>query len=161
MVSRGRRICVQTARSSRRCRVVNNYLKGGAPQAFDLLYWNANGTNVPGPMYAWYLRNMYLGNNLCKAGRLIVCGTPVGLGHIDMPSYIFGTQEDHIVPWKGAYCSTQLVRGETQFVLGASGHIAGVINPASKNKRSYWTDGMLGDDPGRYVAKHPPDVMGA
>ena len=141
--------------------VVNNYLKGGAPQAFDLLYWNANGTNVPGPMYAWYLRNMYLGNNLCKAGRLIVCGTPVGLGHIDMPSYIFGTQEDHIVPWKGAYCSTQLVRGETQFVLGASGHIAGVINPASKNKRSYWTDGMLGDDPGRYVAKHPPDVMGA
>ena len=112
-------------------------------------------------MYGWYLRNMYLWNNLCKAGRLVVCGTPVGLGHIDMPSYIFGMQEDHIVPWKGAYCSTQLVRGETQFVLGASGHIAGVINPASKNKRSYWTDGMLGDDPGRYVAKHPPDVMGA
>ncbi|BFG79534.1 hypothetical protein PTKU46_75670 [Paraburkholderia terrae] len=100
---------------------MNNYLKGGAPQAFDLLYWNANGTNVPGPMYACYLRNMYLGNNLCKAGRLFVCGTPVGLGHIDMPSYIFGTQEDHIVPWKGAYCSTQLVRGQTQFVLGASG----------------------------------------
>jgi polyhydroxyalkanoate synthase len=189
--------------------VVNNYLKGGAPQAFDLLYWNADGTNLPGPMYAWYLRNMYLENNLCKAGRLTMCGTPVDLGSIDMPSYIFGTQEDHIVPWRGAYRSTQLVGGDTQFVLGASGHIAGVINPASKNKRSYWTDGTLGDDPdawlqsaepqpgswwthwanwlkshagkqtvppkkpgnskykpiepapGRYVAKHPPEVMGA
>jgi polyhydroxyalkanoate synthase len=188
--------------------VVNNYLKGGTPQAFDLLYWNADGTNLPGPMYAWYLRNMYLENNLCKAGRLTMCGTPVDLGSIDMPSYIFGTQEDHIVPWKGAYRSTQLVGGDTQFVLGASGHIAGVINPASKNKRSYWTDGTLGDDPdewlqsaesqpgswwthwanwlqqfageqtaaprkpgnakykpielapGRYVAKHPPEVMG-
>ena len=90
--------------------VVNNYLKGGAPQAFDLLYWNADGTNLPGPMYAWYLRNMYLENNLCKAGRLSMCGTPVDLGKIDMPSYIFGTQEDHIVPWKGAYRSTQTRR---------------------------------------------------
>ncbi|WP_250490973.1 alpha/beta hydrolase [Caballeronia sp. INML2] len=127
--------------------VVDNYLKGGAPQAFDLLYWNADGTNLPGPMYAWYLRNMYLENNLCQPGRLTMCGTPVDLARIAMPSYIFGTQEDHIVPWKGAYQSTRLLGGETQFVLGASGHIAGVINPASKNKRSYWIDGKLGDDP--------------
>jgi polyhydroxyalkanoate synthase len=127
--------------------VVNNYLKGGAPAAFDLLYWNADGTNLPGPMYAWYLRNMYLENNLCKPQRLTMCGTPVDLGRIDMPSYVFGTQEDHIVPWKGAYRTTQLVGGDTQFVLGASGHIAGVINPASKNKRSYWVGGKLGDDP--------------
>jgi polyhydroxyalkanoate synthase subunit PhaC len=127
--------------------VVNNYLKGGAPQAFDLLYWNADGTNLPGPMYAWYLRNMYLENNLCKPARLTMCGTPVDLGCIDMPSYVLATQEDHIVPWKGAYRTTQLVGGgKTQFVLGASGHIAGVINPASKNKRSFWTDGKLGDD---------------
>jgi len=127
--------------------VVNNYLKGSAPQAFDLLYWNADGTNLPGPMYAWYLRNMYLENNLCKPTRLTMCGTPVDLGCIDMPSYVLATQEDHIVPWKGAYRTTQLVGGgRTQFVLGASGHIAGVINPASKNKRSFWTDGQLGDD---------------
>jgi polyhydroxyalkanoate synthase len=76
-----------------------------------------------------------------------MCGTPVDLARIDMPSYIFGTQEDHIVPWRGAYRSTRLLGGETQFVLGASGHIAGVINPASRNKRSYWIDGKLGDEP--------------
>jgi polyhydroxyalkanoate synthase subunit PhaC len=133
--------------------VVNNYLKGTAPQAFDLLYWNADGTNLPGPMYAWYLRNMYLENNLCKPARLTMCGTPVDLGCIDMPSYVLATQEDHIVPWKGAYRTTQLVGGgKTQFVLGASGHIAGVINPASKNKRSFWTDGQLGDDPQAWLS---------
>jgi polyhydroxyalkanoate synthase len=81
-----------------------------------------------------------------------MCDTLVDLGNIDVPSYIFGTQEDHIVPWKGAYRSTQLVGGQTQFVLGASGHIAGVINPASKNKRSYWTDGKLDDDPEAWLA---------
>ncbi|CAE6844277.1 MULTISPECIES: PHA/PHB synthase family protein [Paraburkholderia] len=133
--------------------VVNRYLKGGAPQAFDLLYWNADGTNLPGPMYAWYLRNMYLENNLCKPARLTMCGTPVDLGCIDMPSYVLATLEDHIVPWKGAYRTTQLVGGgKTQFVLGASGHIAGVINPASKNKRSFWTDGKLGDEPEAWLS---------
>jgi polyhydroxyalkanoate synthase subunit PhaC len=133
--------------------VVDNYLKGRNPKAFDLLYWNADGTNLPGPMYAWYLRNMYLENNLCKPARLTMCGTPVDLGLIDMPSYVLATLEDHIVPWKGAYRTTQLVGGETtQFVLGASGHIAGVINPASKNKRSFWTGGKLGDDPEAWLA---------
>jgi polyhydroxyalkanoate synthase len=132
--------------------VINNYLKGGSPPAFDLLYWNADGTNLPGPMYAWYLRNMYLENNLCKPGRLSMCGTTVDLSRIDMPSYVLATQEDHIVPWKGAYRTTGLVGGPTQFVLGASGHIAGVINPASKNKRSFWTDGEVGDDPENWLA---------
>jgi len=127
--------------------VVSNYLEGKSPPAFDLLYWNGDGTNLPGPMYAWYLRNTYLENNLCVPNRLTLCGSPVDLGRIDVPSYVLATQEDHIVPWRGAYRSTQLLGGECQFVLGASGHIAGVINPASKNKRSYWTDGTLGDDP--------------
>jgi polyhydroxyalkanoate synthase len=127
--------------------VINNYLKGKSPEAFDLLYWNADATNLPGPMYAWYLRNMYLENNLRLAGKLTMCGTPVDLGNIDMPSYVLATQEDHIVPWRSAYQTTQLVGGKSQFVLGASGHIAGVINPASKNKRSYWTGGKQGDDP--------------
>ena len=132
--------------------VVSNYLKGKAPEAFDLLYWNADATNLPGPMYAWYLRNLYLENSLCVPGRLTMCGASVDLGKIDMPSYVLATQEDHIVPWRSAYRTTQLVRGKTQFVLGASGHIAGVINPASKNKRSYWTDGTLGDDPEQWLA---------
>jgi polyhydroxyalkanoate synthase len=127
--------------------VVNNYLKGGKPAAFDLLYWNADGTNLPGPMYAYYMRNMYHENNLRVPGRLTMCGTPVDLGKIDMPSYVLATQEDHIVPWRSAYRTTQLVGGKSQFVLGASGHIAGVINPASKNKRSFWTDGEQGADP--------------
>jgi len=132
--------------------VVNNYLKGKTPAAFDLLYWNADSTNLPGPMYAWYLRNMYLENNLCVPNRLSMCGTPVDLGKIDMPSYVLATQEDHIVPWRGAYRTTQLVGGKTQFVLGASGHIAGVINPASKNKRSYWTGGRQGDSADAWLA---------
>jgi polyhydroxyalkanoate synthase len=126
--------------------VINNYLKGKSPEAFDLLYWNADATNLPGPMYAWYLRNMYLENNLRVPNKLTMCGTPVDLGAIDMPSYVLATQEDHIVPWRSAYQTTQLVSGKSQFVLGASGHIAGVINPASKNKRSYWTGGKQGDD---------------
>jgi polyhydroxyalkanoate synthase subunit PhaC len=126
--------------------VVNNYLKGKSPAAFDLLYWNADTTNLPGPMYSWYLRNMYLENKLCVPGELTMCGTPVDLGTIDMPSYLLATEEDHIVPWQSAWRSTQLLGGETEFVLGASGHIAGVINPASKNKRSYRTGGEAGTD---------------
>lgn len=124
--------------------VINNYLKGKSPEAFDLLYWNADATNLPGPMYVWYLRNMYLENNLRIPGKLMMCGTPVDLGAIDMPSFVLATQEDHIVPWCSAYRSTQLLGGKSQFVLGASGHIAGVINPASKNKRSYWSGGHAG-----------------
>ena len=132
--------------------VINNYLKGKSPEAFDLLYWNADATNLPGPMYAWYLRNTYLENNLRVSNRLTMCGTPVDLGAIDMPSYVLATQEDHIVPWRSAYRTTQLVGGKSQFVLGASGHIAGVINPASKNRRSYWTGGKQGDDPQAWLA---------
>ncbi len=132
--------------------VINNYLKGKSPEAFDLLYWNADGTNLPGPMYAWYLRNMYLENNLCVPNKLTMCETSVDLGKIDMPSYVLATQEDHIVPWKAAYRTTQLVGGKSQFVLGASGHVAGVINPASKNKRSYWTGGKQGDDAEAWLA---------
>jgi len=132
--------------------VVSNYLKGKSPDAFDLLYWNADSTNLPGPMYAWYLRNTYLENNLSVPNKLTMCGTAVHLRKIDVPSYVLATMEDHIVPWKAAYRTTQLVGGKTQFVLGASGHIAGVINPASKNKRSYWTGGEQGDDPEQWLA---------
>ena len=118
--------------------VVGNYLKGETPPAFDLLYWNGDGTNLPGPMYCWYLRNTYLENNLVVPGKVTVCGEPVDLGAIGIPSYVYGSREDHIVPWKGAYQSVNVLKGPRRFVLGASGHIAGVINPPAKNKRSHW-----------------------
>jgi polyhydroxyalkanoate synthase len=118
--------------------VVGNYLKGNKPPAFDLLYWNSDSTNLPGPFLAWYLRNMYLENNLRVPGKLEMCGVKADLGRVAMPAFIFASREDHIVPWKSAYQSRKLLGGETTFVLGASGHIAGVINPAAKNKRSHW-----------------------
>jgi len=125
--------------------VVGNYLKGETPPPFDLLYWNGDSTNLPGPFYAWYLRNTYLENNLIKPGKCTVCGEKIDLGKIDLPVYLYGSREDHIVPIHGAYASTQVLPGAKRFVMGASGHIAGVINPPSANKRSYWLreDGKL------------------
>ena len=118
--------------------VVGNYLKGESPPPFDLLYWNSDSTNLPGPYYAWYLRNTYLENRLCKPGQAKVCGQKIDLRKIDIPVYLYASREDHIVPPAGAYASTQHLGGPKRFVMGASGHIAGVINPASKNKRNYW-----------------------
>ena len=118
--------------------VVGNYLKGETPPPFDLLYWNSDSTNLPGPFYAWYLRNTYLENKLTKPGSAVVCGEKIDLGKLDMPTYIYGSREDHIVPIGGAYASTQYLSGKKRFVMGASGHIAGVINPPAKNKRSHW-----------------------
>ena len=123
--------------------VVGNYLKGETPPPFDLLYWNSDSTNLPGPFYAWYLRNTYFENNLIKPGKTVVCGEKVDLGKLDMPVYIYGSREDHIVPIGGAYASTQVLPGKKRFVMGASGHIAGVINPPAKKKRSYWTNDKL------------------
>jgi len=132
--------------------VINNYLKGRPPERFDLLAWNADVTNLPGPMYCWYIRNMYLENNLRVPNRLTMCGTPVDLGRVDLPAYVLATVEDHIVPWRSAYRTTGLFGGDIRFVLGASGHIAGVINPASKNKRSYWISSDRCDDPAAWLA---------
>ena len=121
--------------------VSGNYLLGNTPPAFDILYWNADATGLPGPMACWYLRNTYLENRLRIPGALTLCGEPVDLGQIKAPTYLLATREDHIVPWQTAYLVTRLLPGPHRFVLGASGHIAGVINPASKNRRSYWIDG--------------------
>ncbi|MBC7215900.1 MAG: class I poly(R)-hydroxyalkanoic acid synthase [Burkholderiaceae bacterium] len=119
--------------------VVGNYLKGETPPPFDLLYWNSDSTNLPGPFYAWYLRNFYLENNLVKPGALTVCGEKIDLNALQLPVYIYGSREDHIVPIHAAYASTQVLPGPKRFVMGASGHIAGVINPPAKQKRSYWS----------------------
>ncbi len=121
--------------------VVNNYLKGETPAAFDLLYWNSDSTNLPGPMFSWYLRHMYLQNELIQPGKLMGAGEPLDLGSITCPAFIYGSRDDHIVPWEAAYASTSELGGPTKFVLGASGHIAGVINPAVKNKRNFWREG--------------------
>ena len=118
--------------------VVGNYLKGETPPPFDLLYWNSDSTNLPGPFYAWYLRNTYLENKLVKPGAATVCGEKIDFGKVDLPVYVYGSREDHIVPIGGAYASTQVFPGKKRFVMGASGHIAGVINPPAKGKRSHW-----------------------
>jgi len=125
--------------------VVGNYLKGNKPAPFDLLYWNSDSTNLPGPFTAWYLRNLYLENSLREPGKLLMCGVKADLGRVDMPAFILATREDHIVPWQSSYLGRKLLGGQTTFVLGASGHIAGVINPAAKNKRSHWINNNASD----------------
>jgi polyhydroxyalkanoate synthase len=128
--------------------VVGNYLKGESPPPFDLLYWNGDSTNLPGPMYCWYLRHTYLQNDLKRPGALNVLGEKIDLGSIKAPVFIYGSREDHIVPWTAAYASVPLLRSSSRapnvkFVLGASGHIAGVINPPAKGKRSHWINDKL------------------
>ena len=138
--------------------VVGNYLKGESPPPFDLLYWNGDSTNLPGPMYCWYLRHTYLQNELKQPGKLTVCGEQVDLGAIEAPFFVYGSREDHIVPWAAAYASMPLIGGTKTFVLGASGHIAGVINPPAKGKRSYWTNSKLhaqADDWFKGATEHP------
>ena len=125
---------------------VDKYLKGQKPNALDLLFWNNDSTNLPGPMYCWYLRHTYLQNDL-KSGELDCCGVKLDLRAINAPAYILATHDDHIVPWKSAYASTDLLSGTKRFVLGASGHIAGVINPPAREKRHYWTNDHLTQDP--------------
>ncbi|MCD0503637.1 class I poly(R)-hydroxyalkanoic acid synthase [Bordetella petrii] len=134
--------------------VVGNYLKGQTPPAFDLLFWNGDSTNLPGPFFAWYFRNTYLENNLKVPGRVQAGGMGLDLTRLDMPTYLYGSREDHIVPWTSAYASTQLLRGPQRFVLGASGHVAGVINPPAPQKRSYWVSdaATLPGDPGTWLA---------
>jgi polyhydroxyalkanoate synthase len=119
--------------------VVNNYLKGESPPPFDLLYWNADSTNLPGPMFCWYLRHMYLQNELREPGKLTSLGERIDLRGIGAPAYVLCTSEDHIVPWQGGFASAQALGGAPRFVVGASGHIAGVINPPAKKKRSFRT----------------------
>ncbi|HEY6612285.1 MAG TPA: class I poly(R)-hydroxyalkanoic acid synthase, partial [Pseudomonas sp.] len=130
---------------------IEKYLKGQKPRSLDLLYWNNDSTHLPGPMYCWYLRHTYLQNEL-KSGKLQVCGETLDLSSLDMPTYLVGAREDHIVPWRGAYASNNVLKGPIRFVLGASGHIAGIINPASKNKRSYWTNEEVPMDPDSWLA---------
>ena len=118
--------------------VVSNYLKGQTPVAFDLLFWNSDGTNLPGPFFTWYFRNTYLENKLSQPNALTCCGVPIDVRKVKIPAFIYASRDDHIVPWRSAFSTLSLFSGDNTFVLGASGHIAGVINPPAKNKRSFW-----------------------
>jgi len=118
--------------------VVNNYLMGNRPPTFDLLYWNGDGTRMAPAAHSFYLRNTYLENNLIKPGKVSLLGTPIDLSRIAAEVYAVGAEKDHIVPWRSAWRIAQLTRAKTRFVLAASGHIAGMINPPAKGKGGYW-----------------------
>jgi polyhydroxyalkanoate synthase len=134
--------------------VVNNYLKGARPAAFDLLYWNSDGTNLPGPMFCYYLRNTYLENKLCVPGALVNCGVAVDLRKGTVPVFVLSSREDHIVPWRSAYRTlNHLGSADRTFVLGASGHIAGVINPPASKRRSHWVSDSYPPEPDAWFSK--------
>lgn len=126
--------------------VVNNYLLGREPFPFDLLYWNSDSTGIPGPAHSFYLRNMYLENNLCKPGAMKIAGTPIDITRVDTPAYFISAIEDHIAPWKATYEGAKLLNGNVTFTLAGSGHIAGVVNHPSKNKYGYWVSNHLPED---------------
>ncbi len=126
--------------------VVDSYMKGAPPEAFDLLYWDSDSVSLPGPMYCWYARNTYLENKLRERGATTQCGMPIDLSKAKVPLYLLASREDHIVPWQSAYRSKGLIGKDPRFVLAASGHVAGVINPPARNKRSYWTRDDLSCD---------------
>ena len=119
--------------------VVNNYLLGLKPPAFDLLYWNSDGTRMARTAHSWYLRNTYIENNLIEPGKVRLKGESLDLGKVKLDKYAVGAERDHIVPWDAAWRIRQLMSGETRYVLASSGHIAGMINPPG-GKGTYWTN---------------------
>ncbi|MBI5786653.1 MAG: class I poly(R)-hydroxyalkanoic acid synthase [Rhodocyclales bacterium] len=138
--------------------VVNNYLMGKDPFPFDLLFWNSDSTRMPYAMHSFYLRNMYMKNLLKEPGGITLAGVPIDLGKIKTPSYFISTIEDHIAPWKSTYLGAQRFAGPVRFVLGGSGHIAGVVNPPAANKYGYWLNDKLGETADHWLehAKQQP-----
>ena len=131
--------------------VVNNYLLGNEPFPFDLLYWNSDATRMPANMHSFYLRNMYQQNLLVAPDALTVNGEPIDLTRINIPAYFLSTREDHIAPWRSTYRGAKRLSGKNRFVLAASGHIAGVVNPPDGGKYNHWVNETLPDDPADWL----------
>jgi polyhydroxyalkanoate synthase len=136
--------------------VVNHYLKGKSPAPFDILYWNSDPVNLPAPVYISYLKKMYLENRLMQANALRVCGIPVDLKRIGIPTYFLAAKSDHIVPWESAFSGAKLLSGPKQFVLTSSGHVSGVINPVTEKRRKYWINGDMSESPHQWLASSVP-----
>jgi polyhydroxyalkanoate synthase len=130
---------------------VNSYLMGNKPAAFDLLFWNSDSTNMPASMHTWFMRNMYLKNLLREPGGITLAQVPIDVSRVKTATYILSTIDDHIAPWKTTYHTTQLFSGPVKFVLGESGHIAGVINPPARHKYGYWTNAHNPADPALWL----------
>ena len=133
--------------------VVDSYLKGATPEAFNLLYWDSDSVSLPGPMYCWYTRNAYVENKIKEPGATIQCGERIDLSKVNVPIYLLASREDHIVPWQSAYRSKDLMGRDPRFVLAASGHVAGVINPPARNRRSHWVNDNLNCDAENWLEK--------
>ncbi|MBR0719711.1 alpha/beta hydrolase [Bradyrhizobium liaoningense] len=133
--------------------VVDSYFKGATPEAFDLLYWDSDSVSLPGPMYCWYTRNTYLENKIREPGRTTQCDIPIDLSKVRAPLYVLASREDHIVPWRSAFLSKNIIGKDPRFVLAASGHVAGVINPPARNKRSHWLNDDLNCEANDWLEK--------
>lgn len=131
--------------------VVNNYLKGRKPTAFDFLYWNSDSTNLPADLYLDFISKFLLRNALVEPGGVILCDVPIDLAKIKTPRYFISTVDDHIVPWQATFRNVDIFTGPNEFVLGASGHVAGVINPPVPPKRNYWINGETGLGPAHWL----------
>ncbi|MCI0511443.1 polyhydroxyalkanoate synthase [Chromohalobacter marismortui] len=130
---------------------ISNYLKGEAPAAFDLLYWNSDGTNLPAGTHGWYLRHMYRENRLAQSGGIELDGVKIDLRKVSTPSYFVSARDDHIAKWRSSYLGARLPKGPSTFVLGGAGHIAGIVNPPAKRKYGYWTHDEIPDDPDAWL----------
>jgi poly[(R)-3-hydroxyalkanoate] polymerase subunit PhaC len=139
---------------------VNSYLLGKAPPPFDILFWNADSTRMPGMMHRFYIREMYMNNRLIEPGALTLAGTPIDLGRVTVPVYMLSTREDHIAPWRSTFAATRLYKGPLRFVLAGSGHIAGVINPPSSRRYGYSTNSRRTTSPETWL-KRAKDVGGS
>jgi len=135
--------------------VVNNYLMGKDPFPFDLLYWNSDSTRMPATMHSFYLRNMYMYNRLREPGGIEVNGVKIDLSKVKTPCYFISTIEDHIAPWRSTYAGAQLPSGPVKFVLGGSGHIAGIVNPPAANKYFYYTNDATDNN----LPENPDDFL--